>query len=53
MQAELIYGGQKVRAALDRGVSVTVEQLAEAPVATLPEKLPKANGRDSGAPTPK
>src|SRR6185503_17026934 len=35
------------------GVSVMVEQLAEAPVATLPEKLPMENGRLAGAPTPK
>ena len=31
------------------GVSVTVEQLAEAPVATLPEKLPTENGGAAGA----
>src|SRR4051794_5177214 len=35
------------------GVSVIVEQLADAPVATLPEKLPTVNGLDVGAGAPK
>src|SRR4030095_3678708 len=35
------------------GVRVMIEQLADAPVATLPENLPVANGFDEGPAAPK